>query len=590
MPMKSIFSRLSRIVRSFGSERRGNVATMFVFATLPAILFLGAGIDYGHAVSVRAALQGALDSTALMLSKTASTVTSNQLQTNAQTFFNGLFRRSDATNVSVTATYTAGSGSQVAVNGSASVPTNFMSILGYNSIAVTGSSTVKWAMSRLRVALVLDNTGSMADSGKMTALQTATRNLLSQLQTAASANGDVYVSITPFVKDVNLGSTNYSSSWIYWDDAAQSDTNSWDANNGTCSPSSASTRSTCTSQGTCSITGRTSQSSCTGAGTCSVSGQFSQSSCTSSGNCSVSGQFSQSSCTSSGSCSISGHTSQSSCTSAGSCSISGQSTQSSCQSAHVCSIPSHTTQTSCTSHGGTWNAGVWTTGVWTAGVWTPGVWTAGVWTPAIWTPASHSTWNGCVMDRGDTGGPDTGNYDTNVVAPTTSTTATLFPAEQYSSCPQAAMGLNYNWSTMTTLVNNMSPAGSTNQAIGLALGWMSLTGGGPFTAPAMDPNYTYTQVIILLTDGLNTQDRWYGNGSSTSTQVDARQTLTCANIKAAGITIYTIQVDTDNTPTSTLLQNCATDSSKFFLLTSANQIVTTFSSIGTSLSQLYIAR
>jgi hypothetical protein len=43
------------------------------------------------------------------------------------------------------------------------------------------------------------------------------------------------------------------------------------------------------------------------------------------------------------------------------------------------------------------------------------------------------------------------------------------------------------------------------------MGWMSLTGGGLFTAPAMDPNYTYSQVIILLTDGLNTQDRWYTN-------------------------------------------------------------------------------
>ena len=49
---------------------------------------------------------------------------------------------------------------------------------------------------------------------------------------------------------------------------------------------------------------------------------------------------------------------------------------------------------------------------------------------------------------------------------------------------------------------------------------MSLTGGGPFTAPAMDPTYQYTQVIILLTDGLNTQDRWY----STQSSIDARQT------------------------------------------------------------------
>ena len=98
-----------------------------------------------------------------------------------------------------------------------------------------------------------------------------------------------------------------------------------------------------------------------------------------------------------------------------------------------------------------------------------------------------------------------------------------------------------------------------------------------------------------MTDGLNTQDRWYGNGSSVSTQVDARQQITCDNVNAAGITLYTVQVNTDGSPTSTLLQNCAgstgiyPDPSKFFLLTSANAIITTFNQIGTNLSQLRIA-
>ena len=65
----------------------------------------------------------------------------------------------------------------------------------------------------MRVALVLDNTGSMADNGKITAL-VAHNNLLTQLSSAATTNGDVYVSIIPFVKDVNLGSSNYTASWI----------------------------------------------------------------------------------------------------------------------------------------------------------------------------------------------------------------------------------------------------------------------------------------------------------------------------------------------------------------------------------------
>ena len=106
----------------------------------------------------------------------------------------------------------------------------------------------------------------------------------------------------------------------------------------------------------------------------------------------------------------------------------------------------------------------------------------------------------------------------------------------------------------------------------------------------MDSKYKYQQVIILLTDGLNTQDRWYGNGSDPSSQVDARQKMTCDNLKAAGITLYTVQVNTGGDPTSTLLQQCASDSSKFFLLTSASQMVSTFSTIGTQLSNLRVAK
>ena len=373
-------------------------------------------------------------------------------------------------------------------------PPAILGVIGYDTIAVGSSSTVKWGSNLLRVALVLDNTGSMAQSGKMPALQSATKSLLTQLQNAASTDGDVYVSIVPFVKDVNLGASNWNSDYLYWDDAAKSDNKSWDANNGTCSIGNYSNRATCLQHASCSISGYTSQSSCTNAGTCSISGNSSQSSCTSAGTCSISGKTTQSSCTA-GSCSISGYSTQSTCTSAGVCSVSKFNSQSSCTNASsggICSKSWYTTKSACTSGGGTWTYGVWTAGVWTAGgTWTVGTWTPGVWTQATWTPDNHNTWNGCVVDRGYPSAPDTvGNYDTNAVAPSTTITSTLYPAEQYSSCPQAVLGLNYDWAAMKSLVSNMSPAGNTNQAIGLQLGWLSLVGGGPFTVPPKDPNFT----------------------------------------------------------------------------------------------------
>src|SRR5204862_7245483 len=109
-------------------------------------------------------------------------------------------------------------GSQRTVNASGTVPVTFMKVAGLSSLNSNVTSTVKWGNSRLRVALVLDNTGSMADSGKITALKTATNNLLTQLKNAVVNNGDVYVSIIPFVKDVNVDPVNYNQSWISWTD------------------------------------------------------------------------------------------------------------------------------------------------------------------------------------------------------------------------------------------------------------------------------------------------------------------------------------------------------------------------------------
>ena len=587
---------LRELAARFSADARGNIAITFALATLPIIAFVGAAIDYSRANSVKVAMQAALNSTALMLSKEAATDTATQLQTNAKNYFLALFTRTEANNVTVTANFTSGSTAMV-VTANAEVPTTLLGVVGVDKIDLTSSSTSKWGQTRLRVALVLDNTGSMADAGKMPALQAATKSLLSQLQGAVTVNGDVYVSIIPFVKDVNLGSSNWNSDWIYWgtqaQDTALSDNNSWDAINGTCSIGNYSTRSSCISHSSCTISGYNSQSSCTAAGTCSLSGNNSQSSCTSAGTCSVSGRTTQSSCTT-GTCSISGYSTQSTCTGAGTCSISGHTTQSSCTGAGVCSKSQYTTSSTCSQHNGTWTVGVWTAGVWAPpGTWTAGAWTAGVWSAATWTPKNHNTWNGCVMDRGFSTTPDTtNNYDTNVVQPDVTKNASMYPAEQYSSCPQAIMGLNYDWTTMNQLVTNMSPAGNTNQGIGLQLGWLSLVGGGPFYSPPMNPNYTYNQVIILLTDGLNTQDRWYTSQNS----IDTRQQLTCNNINAAGITLYTIQVNTGGDPTSTLLQKCAgspgkyPNSSKFFLLTSANQILSVFNQIGTELSQLRIAQ
>ena len=454
-------SLLAHLLRRFKRDNRGNVAVIFALATLPIIGSVGAAVDFSRANAVKASMQAALDSTALMLAKYAPTHTTDEIQNQASKYFTAMFNVPTATNIGLTATYTTTGGTKIVVDGSAKVPTDFMSVLGVDYVTVTGSSTTTWGTTRLRVALVLDNTGSMADDGKMTALKSATKSLLSQLKSAASNDGDVYVSIIPFSKDVNVGSTNYNASWIDWSD--------WEDDNG-----SWQNTSSCSSGYGHSRRGR---SHCSNSQT--------------------------------------------------------------------------------------------------------------------WVPANHNTWNGCITDRGSPSAPgSTAGYDQKVDTPTTSNADTLFPAEQYSSCPAQMLGLNYNWTAMNSLVNSMQSNGNTNQPIGLVWGWQSLVGGGPLTAPTIDTNYNYQNIIILLSDGLNTADRWY----SSQTPVDNRMVQTgngsgtCANIKAAGITIYTIQVNTGGDPTSTLLQSCASSSDKFYLLTTSNDIATAFTSIGTELTKLRVSK
>jgi Flp pilus assembly protein TadG len=495
--MTSIWTKFRSALRDFRVARGGNVAITFAFATIPVIGAIGAGYDFSHANSVKADVQAALDSTALMLAKDASTLSSTDLNSKALVYFTALFNRPGEASINtVTASYTNSGGSQVTVNGSVNVPTTFLRVLGptaMQNVDVTGSSTTKWGSTRLRVALVLDNTGSMADAGKMTALKSATKSLLTQLQGAAGTNGDVYVSIVPFSKDVNVGTSFNSATWIDW--------TAWNVVNSTTNTASNMSGSICYDGTLYRVSGSTMTTggSCTGlaSGVC-YNGSLYQ-----------------------------------------------------------------------------WNGLTF--------------YVAGTCN----SNSAHSNWNGCITDRGLTGsGPGNLTFDQTLAVPVLGTIASLYPAEQYSACPVAMKQLSYDWSGMSALVDSMQPNGYTNQGIGLVWGWLTLAGGGVFTVPTMDSSYTYNQAIILLSDGLNTEDRWYVS----QTPIDNRMyqtgngSGTCANIKAAGITIYTIQVNTGGDPTSTLLQNCASSTDKFFMLTSASSIATVFNQIGTNLTKLRVAR
>jgi Flp pilus assembly protein TadG len=240
---KSLLNSVKQAAANLVRADRGNVAAMFAIALVPMIGIIGTAIDYSRAVAARSAMQAALDTVALMVSKDAQanpSMTSAQATAAAQKYFDALYKESGTSNVVITATYTpnTGQGSSVTVNGSAAVATDFMRYAGYVDMNIDSSSETKWGSARMRIAMALDVTGSMSSYQKLEKMKTAAKKLVDTLKASAKTADDVYLSIIPFNVMVNVGTANKTATWL-----------DWDTTYGSCSKSSYTTKSSCIANG-----------------------------------------------------------------------------------------------------------------------------------------------------------------------------------------------------------------------------------------------------------------------------------------------------------------------------------------------------
>jgi Flp pilus assembly protein TadG len=562
----SIASYVRAAAKRFAGANQGNIAVIFAIALVPILTFMGAAIDYSRANSARSSMQSALDSTALMLSKdlTDGRISPSDIEAKAKSYFTALYTNKDSTVISdnIHATYapkddTTGI-SNIVITGSGYVNSEFMKIAGFPQLGFNTGATATWGNARLRVAMVLDVTGSMGSDDKMPNLKTAATNMVTTLSGLNKQDGDVYISIVPFSRDVNIGSTSPAADWVTgwpaweaepaaivppatkianWKNYGPGSACPFGNQSFTCvttpvsgSPNSVDSKNKpmIPSNGTyrgyiCpGADGGTTNyyNGCYNSvdkGTTTTRTDF----CTGN-NCDC--KFSKGMIGGVGS----------------SCSCTGSNWQTKCS--ETVRDYDHT-----------------------------------------WIVNDHSTWNGCVTDR-------TQNYDTTNDAPTLGDVAKLFVVEQYSQCPAALVPMTNVWTTLTDKITALTPAGNTNQAIGGAWGWLSLTQTAPLFAKAKDPGYTYNDYVVLVSDGLNTQDRWYGNAAD----IDGRQKILCDNMKAPpyNVTIFSIQINTGTTPdpTSTVLKNCASEAANFQEIKSAADTADAFKNITTQIAKLRVTK
>jgi hypothetical protein len=154
--------------------------------------------------------------------------------------------------------------------------------------------------------------------------------------------------------------------------------------------------------------------------------------------------------------------------------------------------------------------------------------------------------------------------------------------------------LQHDWTDLASKVDALQAKGSTNQGVGVAHGWQLLVPSGTYGSPGPLPANT-TRYIILFSDGLNTQNRWWGDGSTEGTTqdgyIDTRMNLACSAAKADGVVIYTLYVHAavGDAPDSPSLQSCASDTTKYYNLSSSAQIAAAFADITKKITNVRVS-
>jgi len=181
------------------------------------------------------------------------------------------------------------------------------------------------------------------------------------------------------------------------------------------------------------------------------------------------------------------------------------------------------------------------------------------------------------------------------------------------ACPTPIVPLTNVKTTVDAALDAMQVwCGGTFGNLGMAWGWRVLSPGLPFDQGVAYDEPDHTKVLILMTDGINQFGRriWWSpylsdyaayqylddavlgttNYTAANSVLNDRLAEVCANVKAAGIIVYTITFQLSDPTTQDLYRNCASDPSKYFNSPTSTDLQTAFQTIGNELRKLHISK
>lgn len=186
---------------------------------------------------------------------------------------------------------------------------------------------------------------------------------------------------------------------------------------------------------------------------------------------------------------------------------------------------------------------------------------------------NRADWQGCIADRDRA-------YDVNDRQDGGS--LSLYPAAKCATGSLAKIQpLTKDYRALRQTVRDMSPSGNTNLTVGIAWGLATLSKAAPFEQAVAFDTKQVSKIMIVLTDGDNTENRWDDVGDARNNaqrkeivkRIDDRTELVCRDVKEKEIQVYTVRVIAGN---ADLLRGCATTTDMYKQVESATELAPLF--------------
>ncbi|MBO6673722.1 MAG: hypothetical protein JJ908_07850 [Rhizobiales bacterium] len=202
----SILQTWTDHLKNYVCDQRGVVAVIFGIAAIPIVGMVGASLDYSRAANVQSQLQDALDG-AILTAAHERQLSDTQLETVIRTQIEAMVSGAHGADaLTLLINRDPDEETLMEISATMKVDTTILEIMGINSIEVGADAAVSVDFRSLEVALVLDNTGSMRSSGRISSLREAASDFV-DVVTEEGQSDNVMISLVPYTAQVNIGNT-----------------------------------------------------------------------------------------------------------------------------------------------------------------------------------------------------------------------------------------------------------------------------------------------------------------------------------------------------------------------------------------------